>query len=97
MHGRDEGPHLSAPVNCLATRSRLALPLKWKSQPRRSEEGVVVKEEPSEEPSSSTFFSGDYSGDAASCSLQLCFQLCLVGLVGAYGKGSSGPFLGHVD
>lgn len=67
----------SQAVNCLATLSRIALPIKWKSQPRGTGREGGGKEEPSEEPSSSAFFSDDYTRDSASCSLQLCFQLCL--------------------
>lgn len=93
MRGRSEAPRLSPAVNCLAALSRIALPIKWKSQPRGMAGGGEVKENPSEEPSSSAFFSDDYSRDTASCSLQLCFQLRLVGLEVASVKPS---LLGHV-
>lgn len=93
MQGRSEAPHLSAPVHCLTTLSRLALPIKWK----RDRGGSDGEEEPATEPSSSEFFSDDSFRDTASCSLQLCFQLCLVGLDGVYEKGPSGPLLEHVD
>ena len=88
---------LSSPaVDCLATWSRTALPMKWKSQPRGTERGGGRKDEPSEEPSSSAFFSDDYRGSAG-CSLQLCFQLCLDGAGWCICRVPAGPSPGHGD
>ena len=76
FRGEARSSSSSPAVNCLAPLSRIALLIKWKSQPRRTGREGGGREEPSEEPSSSAFFSDDYARDSASCSLQLCFQLC---------------------
>lgn len=97
VRGRSEAPLFHQLFTWLATLSRIVLPIKWKSQPPRTERGGGGKGRTFRGASSSTFFSDDYSRDPASCSLQLCFQLCRVGLDDVFGKCCSGPFLGHVD
>lgn len=95
--GKKWGSPLSPAVTWLATLSRIILPIKWKSQPPRTERGGGGEGRTFGGASSLTFFSDDYSRDPASCNLQLCFQLCRVGLDDVFGKCPSGPFLGHVD